>query len=133
MAPLGNTDLRVAVVGLGRSEAHAAGYLLANAELGLRVDVLETGRAMDRDDLLAHYQAVIYALGEPGDRPLTIPGAELAGCTTATGFRDWLSGRAAADDAIDLSYRRAVLVGDNDTALGLAGMLAGGTQPPSGT
>jgi ferredoxin/flavodoxin---NADP+ reductase len=133
MAPLGNTDLRVAVIGLGRSDAHTAGYLLANAELGLRVDVLETGRGMDRDDLLASYQAVIYALGEPGDRPLTVPGAELAGCTTATAFRGWLSGGGADDDAIDLSCRRAVLVGDNDTALGLAGMLARGTQPPSGT
>jgi ferredoxin/flavodoxin---NADP+ reductase len=130
MAPLGNTDLRVAVIGLGRSEAHAAGYLLANAELGLRVDVLETGRGMDRDELLAHYQAVIYALGEPGDRPLTIPGAELAGCTTAATLRDWLSGRTAADEAIDLSCRRAILIGDNDTALGLARVLAGGSQPP---
>jgi ferredoxin--NADP+ reductase len=132
MAPLGNPDLRVAVIGLGRSEAHVAGYLLANAKLGLRVDVLETGPAPARDELLAHYQAVIYALGEPADRPLTIPGAELAGCTTATAVRDRLSGHTPASGGdIDLSCRRAVLIGDNDLALGLAGMLARGAEPPS--
>ena len=52
MAALGNTDLRVAVIGLGGSEAHVAGYLLARVELGLRVDVLETEPGVGRDELL---------------------------------------------------------------------------------
>ena len=126
MAALGNTDLRVAVIGLGGSEAHVAGYLLARVELGLRVDVLETEPGVGRDELLARYQAVVYAVGAPADQPLTIPGAELAGCTTVTAVRDRLSGRTAAGgEEIDLKCRRAVLIGDTDVALGLAGMLAG--------
>jgi ferredoxin/flavodoxin---NADP+ reductase len=128
MAAPGNTDLRVAVVGLGRTEAHAAGYLLANADLGLRVDVLETRPGVARNELLALYQAVVYILGEPATPALSIPGAELAGCTTATGFADWLRGRGGDD--IDLGCRRAVLIGDNDRALDLARTLAGGSEPP---
>src|SRR5450830_1951104 len=35
------------------------------------------GEHVSREDLLAHYHAIVYATGSPSDRPLGIPGEDL--------------------------------------------------------
>jgi ferredoxin--NADP+ reductase len=161
------TGLRVAVVGLGPSGAYAAGHLLANGELDVRVDVferlptpwglvrsgvapdhpnikavtrvyektaadprftyhgnVELGRHVTREDLLARYHAVIYAVGTPGDRPMAIPGEDLPGSAPATSFVGWYNGHPDhRDEVFDLGCRRALVIGNGNVALDVARML----------
>ncbi len=161
------TGLRVAVVGLGPSGAYAAGHLLANGELDVRVDVFERlptpwglvrsgvapdhpnikavtrvyertaadprftyygnaelGRHVTREDLLARYHAVIYAVGSPGDRPMAIPGEDLPGSAPATSFVGWYNGHPDhRDEVFDLGCRRALVIGNGNVALDVARML----------
>ena len=129
MAPLGDRGLRVAVVGLGRSEAHVAGYLLAGSQPGLRVDVLEAPMEIGRAELLSRYQGVIYAFGGPGAQAPPIPGAELAGAAPATSFLSWVRGHPERGDDFDLRCRRAIVIGSGDVALEVARVLARGIEP----
>src|SRR5512133_3534364 len=50
---------------------------------------VELGKDVSRDELLAHYHAVVYATGSPTDRPLGIPGEDLPGSHAATDFVGW--------------------------------------------
>jgi ferredoxin/flavodoxin---NADP+ reductase len=85
---------------------------------------VELGRHVTRDELLARYHAVIYAVGTPGDRPIGIPGEELAGSVAATDFVGWYNGHPDhADDVFDLNCRRAVVVGNGNVALDVARIL----------
>src|SRR5207244_4924138 len=47
------------------------------------------GEHVGRDELLAHYHAIVYATGSPSDRPLGIPGEDLPGSHAATEFVGW--------------------------------------------
>ncbi len=167
MTDLPRTALRVAVVGLGPSGAYAAGHLLANGELEVRVDAferlptpwglvrsgvapdhpniktvtriyektasdprftyygnVELGRQVTREDLLARYHAVIYAVGSPDDRPMGIPGEDLPGSAAATSFVGWYNGHPDhRDDVFDLSCRRALVIGNGNVAVDVARML----------
>jgi ferredoxin--NADP+ reductase len=90
------------------------------------------GEHVSRDDLLAHYHAVVYATGSPSDRPLGIPGEELPGSHAATEFVGWYNGHP---DHTDLEFdlttasgggaaaERAVVVGNGNVALDVARML----------
>jgi ferredoxin--NADP+ reductase len=85
---------------------------------------VELGRDIDRDDLLEHYHAIIYATGAPGDRPLRIPGEELPGSFAATDFVGWYNGHPDHRDLnFDLSCERAVVIGNGNVALDVARML----------
>jgi ferredoxin--NADP+ reductase len=85
---------------------------------------VELGRHVTREDLLARYQAVIYAVGTPGDRPLSIPGEELPGSVAATSFVGWYNGHPDhRDDLFDLDCRRAIVVGNGNVAIDVARML----------
>jgi len=82
------------------------------------------GRDLSREELLAHYSAVVYAVGAPADRPLGIPGEELPGSVPATDFVGWYNGHPDCPDlTFDLSVERAVVVGNGNVALDLARML----------
>lgn len=88
----------------------------------LNVDV---GTDLTHDDLLAHHHAVVYATGASQDRVLGIPGEQLPGSGTATGFVAWYNGHPDhADDTFDLSSERAVIVGNGNVALDVARILA---------
>src|SRR5271156_4611954 len=50
------------------------------------------GDDVTRDELLASYDAVVYATGAMRDRRLGIPGEDLAGSVAATDFVNWYSG-----------------------------------------
>src|SRR5690348_4096036 len=86
---------------------------------------LQLGDHVSRDDLLAHYHAIVYATGSAVDRPLGIPGEELPGSHAATEFVGWYNGHPDHTDLeVDLmSAERALVVGNGNVALDVARML----------
>lgn len=85
---------------------------------------VEFGRDLTREDLLAHYHAVLYTFGTSTDRRLWIDGEELPGSHSATDFVAWYNGHPdAADLAFDLSAERAVVIGNGNVAIDVARML----------
>ncbi|MFD4467586.1 FAD-dependent oxidoreductase [Rhodococcus sp. NPDC058505] len=85
---------------------------------------VEVGQHISHDELLAHHHAVIYASGASRDRRLGIAGEDLPGSTSATDFVAWYNGHPDhADDAVDLSHRRAVVIGNGNVALDVARIL----------
>ena len=83
------------------------------------------GEHVSREDLLAHYHAVVYATGSPSDRPLGIAGEELPGSHAATEFVGWYNGHPDHTDLeFDLlSAERAVVIGNGNVAIDVARML----------
>jgi ferredoxin--NADP+ reductase len=83
------------------------------------------GEHVSRDDLLAHYHAIVYATGSPLDRPLGIPGEELHGSHAATEFVGWYNGHPDHTGLeVDLeSAERAVVIGNGNVAVDVARML----------
>jgi ferredoxin/flavodoxin---NADP+ reductase len=83
------------------------------------------GEHISRDDLLAHYHAIVYATGSPADRPLGIPGEDLPGSHAATEFVGWYNGHPDHTDLeVDLlSAERAVVIGNGNVAIDVARML----------
>jgi ferredoxin--NADP+ reductase len=83
------------------------------------------GEDVSREDLRAHYHAIVYATGSAVDRPLGIPGEELAGSHAATDFVGWYNGHPDQTDfEVDLmSAERALVIGNGNVALDLARML----------
>ena len=53
---------------------------------------VHVGKEVTREDLLTHYDAIVYATGARYDRDLGIPGEELAGSIGAAHFVAWYSG-----------------------------------------
>jgi ferredoxin/flavodoxin---NADP+ reductase len=85
---------------------------------------VELGRDVSRDDLLAHYHAVVYATGSPTDRTLDIPGEQLPGSCSATDFVGWYNGHPDfREHEFDLSCSRAVVIGNGNVAIDVARML----------
>jgi ferredoxin--NADP+ reductase len=83
------------------------------------------GEHVSREDLLAHYHAIVYATGSPSDRPLGIPGEELPGSHAATEFVGWYNSHPDQTELeVDLlSAERAVVIGNGNVALDVARML----------
>nr|NLI51500.1 FAD-dependent oxidoreductase [Propionibacterium sp.] len=84
---------------------------------------VEVGRDLTRADLLAAYDAVVYATGAPADRLLDVPGEDLPGVSSGRAFAQWYSG---GEDAVpfDLTgVAQVVIVGLGDVAVDLARVL----------
>ncbi|MGX7895570.1 FAD-dependent oxidoreductase [Tsuneonella sp. HG222] len=76
-------------------------------------------------ELSALYDAVVLATGAPADRPLELPGAELANVFGSAAFVGWYNGHpqfAGLDP--DLSGKTAVVIGMGNVALDVARILA---------
>ncbi len=85
---------------------------------------VELGAHVGREELLAHYHAIVYATGSPADRPLGIPGEELPGSWAATDFVGWYNGHPDHPDLeFELDCERAVVIGNGNVALDVARML----------
>ena len=85
---------------------------------------VELGRDVSREDLLARYEAVIYAVGTASDNRLGIPGEDRPGSHAATDFVAWYNGHPHfADQQFDLNGGRAVVVGNGNVAIDVARML----------
>ena len=86
---------------------------------------VELGRDVTHDELAAHYDGVVYAVGAQSDRRLGIPGEDLPGSWSATSFVAWYNGHPDFQDIpFDLEAERAVVVGAGNVALDVARMLA---------
>lgn len=85
---------------------------------------LEVGRDITPEELAAHHDAVIYAVGAPAGRQLGIPGEDLPGSICATTFVSWYNAHPeVAADAVDVSAERVVVVGNGNVALDAARIL----------
>jgi ferredoxin--NADP+ reductase len=98
-----------------RTAEHARMRYYGNVEFGGEITLA---------DLREHYNAIIYAVGTPVDRELSIPGEDLPRSYAATDFVGWYNGHPDfADHAFDLRGERAVVIGAGNVALDVARML----------
>ncbi len=82
------------------------------------------GADISREDLLARYHAVVYAMGTSDDNRLGIPGEDRPSSHAATEFVAWYNGHPEyADRRFDLSAERAVVIGNGNVAIDAARML----------
>lgn len=86
---------------------------------------VEFGTDLSRDDLQAHYHAVIYAVGAQTDKALGIAGEELSGSHAATEFVAWYNGHPDYKHlSFDLSQERVAVIGVGNVAMDVARILA---------
>lgn len=85
---------------------------------------VEVGRDVTHEQLAAHHDAVIHAVGAPGSRGLGIPGEELPGSLPATEVVGWYNCHPeVAPDAVRLDSERVVVIGTGNVALDVARIL----------
>ena len=86
---------------------------------------VEVGLDVSHEELLEHYDAVVYAVGAQTDRRIGIPGEDLPGSWAATEFVAWYNGHPDFQELeFDLSGERAVVIGNGNVAVDVARMLA---------
>ena len=82
------------------------------------------GDHVTREDLLASYDAVIYATGAMRDRRMGIEGEDLAGSHAATQFVNWYSGHPDMDPgAFKLDAESVAVIGVGNVAVDVARIL----------
>ncbi|OLT45223.1 ferredoxin-NADP reductase [Saccharomonospora sp. CUA-673] len=91
--------------------------------LTMRLGV-EVGKDVTVDELAAKHDAVIYAVGASSAKSLGIAGEQLPGSVAATEVVSWYNSHPDAVDVVDLSARRAVLIGNGNVALDVARILS---------
>src|SRR6516164_11602165 len=83
------------------------------------------GDDVTREDLLASYDAVVYATGAMRDRQLGIPGEDLPGSVAATDFVNWYCGHPDVDPAaFTLDAESVAVIGVGNVAVDVARILA---------
>ena len=83
------------------------------------------GVDVTRDELLAAYDAVVYATGAMRDRRLGIDGEDLPGSYAATDFVNWYCGHPDVDpDAFTLDAESVAVIGVGNVAVDVARILA---------
>jgi ferredoxin/flavodoxin---NADP+ reductase len=82
------------------------------------------GRDVTRDELLACYDAVIYAVGASEDLRMGVPGEDAAGSRSAREFVAWYSGHPDAEPQSLDGVRQAAAVGVGNVAVDVARILA---------
>jgi ferredoxin--NADP+ reductase len=83
------------------------------------------GDDITRDDLLASYDAVVYATGAMRDRRLGIPGEDLPGSIAATDFVNWYCGHPDLDpESFTLDAESVAVIGVGNVAVDVARILA---------
>lgn len=82
------------------------------------------GKDVTADELAAHYDQVVYAVGSSTDRHLGIPGEKLVGSHAATEFVGWYNAHPDFREArFELDVERAVVIGVGNVALDIARVL----------
>src|SRR5215831_7897540 len=83
------------------------------------------GDDVTREDLLAHYDAVVYATGAMRDRRLGIPGEDLPGSVAATDFVNWYCGHPDIDPGkYTLDAESVAVIGVGNVAVDVARILS---------
>ncbi len=86
---------------------------------------VEVGRDISLDALKSAYDAVILAVGTPLGKRLGIPGEDLLNCWSSAEFVPWYNGHPDYSDlGIDLSGKRAIIIGAGNVAMDVARLLA---------
>ncbi|MEG9550378.1 FAD-dependent oxidoreductase [Streptomyces baarnensis] len=95
---------------------------------------IEVGRDVTAEELSAHHDAVIYAVGASTDKRLGVPGEDGPGCVSATSFVAWYNAHPeAVAQGVDLSAERVVVVGNGNVALDVARILVADPDALAGT
>jgi ferredoxin/flavodoxin---NADP+ reductase len=82
------------------------------------------GDDVTREDLLASYDAVVYATGAMRDRRMGIPGEDLPGSVAATDFVNWYSGHPDIDPGkYTLDAESVAVIGVGNVAVDVARIL----------
>lgn len=82
------------------------------------------GEHVSADELVERYDAVVYAVGAQSDRPMGIPGEQLAGSVAAVDFVGWYNAHPHFTKmAPDISSGRAVVIGNGNVAIDVARIL----------
>lgn len=82
------------------------------------------GKDISHEQLMAAYDAVIYAVGASQSRELGIPGEHLPGSLAAADFVNWYNGHPdQAQSRFALDSERVVVVGNGNVALDVARIL----------
>ncbi|MFD1859689.1 ferredoxin-NADP reductase [Aeromicrobium camelliae] len=82
---------------------------------------VEVGEHVTHEELLQFHDAVIYGVGARLDRPLGVPGEELAGVYGSPDVVGWYNGALdVAPDTVRLDGERLVIVGNGNVALDIA-------------
>ena len=82
------------------------------------------GTDVTRDELLACFDAVVYATGAMRDRQLGIPGEDLPGSVAATDFVNWYCGHPDIDPAaFTLDAESVAVIGVGNVAVDVARIL----------
>src|ERR1700757_5384685 len=83
------------------------------------------GDDVTREDLLASYDAVVYATGAMRDRRMGIPGEDLPGSYAATDFVNWYCGHPDIHSAaFTLDAESVAVIGVGNVAVDVARILA---------
>jgi ferredoxin/flavodoxin---NADP+ reductase len=83
------------------------------------------GEDVTREELLASYDAVVYATGAMRDRRLGIPGEDLPGSVAATDFVNWYCGHPDVDPgAFSLDAESVAVIGVGNVAVDVARILS---------
>jgi ferredoxin/flavodoxin---NADP+ reductase len=86
---------------------------------------VDFGTDITHDELMAHYHAVIYAVGAQSDRKMGIEGEDLHGSHAATEFVAWYNGHPDYQTSVfDLSQKAAAVIGNGNVAMDVARILA---------
>jgi ferredoxin--NADP+ reductase len=86
---------------------------------------IHLGDDITREDLLACYDAVVYATGAMRDRHLGIPGEDLPGSVAATDFVNWYCGHPDIEPgAFTLDAEAVAVIGVGNVAVDVARILS---------
>ncbi|AJE82407.1 4Fe-4S ferredoxin iron-sulfur binding domain-containing protein [Streptomyces albus] len=95
---------------------------------------LEVGGDLTAEELAAHHDAVVYAVGASTDRRLGLPGEDRRGSISATTFVAWYNAHPeVAPEAVDLSASRVTVIGNGNVALDVARILVADPEDLAGT
>jgi ferredoxin--NADP+ reductase len=108
-----------------RAATHPRFRFFGNVKLGLDIQVT---------DLTAHYDQIVYAVGNESDRQMGIPGEDLEGSCPATNFVGWYNGHPDhRDHKFDLTIERVAVVGVGNVAMDVTRILTKDPDEVAGT
>lgn len=99
--------------------ADALEKTLDNPNIHLYANV-EFGKDITLEDLLACYDAVLFATGAVEDRPLRVPGADLDGVYGAAKFVEWYDGYPTSKRTWPLEAKEVAVIGGGNVAMDVA-------------
>lgn len=99
--------------------ASALEKTLDNPNIHLYCDV-EFGKDVTLDDLMARYDAVLFATGAVKDKPLNLPGADLEGVYGAAKFVEWYDGYPTGAREWPLTAENVAVIGGGNVAMDVA-------------